>query len=197
MAFIIDNFNAHIDFWMQRVDQAMTVNARPDYINLFPAPGDPAWNLRGYDGHDRDLNIDARQPAECRLMSEHLFRDITFEVLKLAALVTAGVALTALVFTAVCFVAVYVILVWAQAVNILFELTALIPNLYVEGALFGVVFLVTELSGIALFMNIGAAWLVAIASIWTKVVIPNVQRGAGYISHLHEISRSLEFAGAE
>ena len=197
MAFIVDNIVAAADFWGRRIDQAMTINGRPDYVDLFPAPGDPAWNLRGYDGHDRDLNIDERQPPECRLMSQHVFRDITFEVLKLAALITAGVALTAVVFTAICFIAAYTLFIWAQAVELLFQLTALVPNLYAQGALFGALLVTAELSFMALFANVGAATVVAIASIWTKVVIPNVQRGAAYITHLHEISRSLEFAGAE
>lgn len=196
MACIINTIEANLNFWGDHINRACTINAQPDYVNLFPAAGDAAWNLRGYDGQDQDLNIDRPSPEQCRLIERHIVRDITGEWLKIAGLIAGGIALSALVVCAFLVVAALVMIVFLELIAPLVELLMLIPNEAVGGALFELTIILGEASLLFAYMNLGAAALVALGTIWAKVVIPNVQRGFAYTHHLHDIARGLQFNGA-
>lgn len=195
-------------FWSGQLQNAFTLNQVPGLINLFPAEDEEGWNVRNvYEGEELNAALEDNEgidhPRQWRVIARHIYQDIPYEKLKLAATALAGVALTAAAVAAMVATAVGTLIVAIEILigfyEMMFGLPVVLSALTAAeqcaywGALV-VYVVVVELA----WANIFAATATAVGAIWTKVVVPNISRGSAYITHLTDTARRLEYmAGAD
>lgn len=188
-------------FWSAHFDIAFALpdDNRAVGINLFPRAGEQGWEIPDL-YHDNDaeaLDISECEPGECAVVARHVASDLFEQKLKLAGVVVLGVVATCAVIGVVAVLAAAILELTAEIFIslglLLLEWAGASILAYITTA--GVVVLGTVLLGLEL-ANAYAAMLVGVATIWSKVMIPNITRGQEYLRHRDRDLRRLEFAAA-
>lgn len=199
MACIGRCISGNILHWESVFDDVFTVNQNePACLGyLFPDENQPGWGIRNIYTGERQGNLDLgaiRRPGQYRVVAEHRAQDALYEKMKIAALIIGGVVVSVAFAAAMVTIA----LVVAELTGTLFiVLSLLFAELIGESAILGCVIVITALLALGFELSNAFAALVAgVAAIWTKEIIPNLQRGVHYIRHMDTEARDLEFRGA-
>jgi hypothetical protein len=164
---------------------------------LFPAEGEPGWGIRNIYIEPRrgELDLEAvRRPRQYQVLADHISRDAIWEKVKIAALVIGGVTVS----LAFALSMVIVALAVAELTGSLFlGLAIVFGELIGESMILSTVILLSALLALGFELtNAFAAVAAGVAAIWTKEILPNVQRGVGYVNHLEAEARDLEYRAA-
>ena len=182
--------------WESIFNDALTIGQNePSCLGyLFPAEGEEGWGIRNIYVEPRrgELDLDTvRRPRQFQVLADHLSRDALWEKVKIAGLIIGGVAVSAALSLSMVVVALAV----AELTGSLFiALAFLFGELLGESMILSTVILLTALLALGFELSNAFAALAALVSaLWTKEILPNVQRGAGYVRHLEAGARDLEY----